>query len=61
MEMVKKVVQTGKCSACGAPLAPNAPHNKFYDPEIGSVTICADCIMKACLWYVRKLHGLKVK
>ena len=50
-----------KCSVCHKPLPPGSPMNKLYDDELGSLTVCVDCSLKAILVYVRRLYGKDVK
>jgi hypothetical protein len=48
-----------RCKVCGRRLPPGTPTNKLYDNELGSLTVCVDCSLKAILWYVRNLYAKK--
>lgn len=49
--------QMDKCTSCKRTLPPGTPCNKGYDDELGSWTMCTDCVIKANVWYLRKLFG----
>jgi DNA-directed RNA polymerase subunit RPC12/RpoP len=61
-EMAKKAAEAAeaqwdKCSFCPKKLPPNMPCNRLYDQQLGSIIACADCSMKAIVWYAKKMKG----
>ena len=60
-QMTEMQKQMDKCTTCKRILPPGSPCNKFYDDELGSVTVCMDCTMKATVLYVRQMFGKKPK
>ena len=46
-----------RCAVCKRVLPPGTAVNKLYDDKMGSLTVCADCSIKAIVWYVRRLYS----
>ena len=49
-----------RCEICNKRLPPGSPSLKLYDDNIGSITACIDCSLKAVLWYVRNMQSGKL-